>query len=35
MEDEASGRIMEPAHADVLIPMPDIVLHDNTSTMKH
>lgn len=34
-EDEASGRIMEPAHPDVLIPMPDIELYDNTNTIKH
>lgn len=34
-KDEASGRIMEPAHPDVLIPMPDIELYDNTNTIKH
>lgn len=35
MKDEASSSIMEPAHPDILIPMPDKVLHDNTNTMKH
>lgn len=34
-KDEASGRIMEPAHPDILIPMPDIELYDNTNTIKH
>lgn len=26
---------MEPAHPDVLIPMPDIELYDNANTIKH
>lgn len=35
VKDEASGRIMEPAHPDILIPMPDMELYDNTNTIKH
>lgn len=34
-KDKASSRIMEPAHPDILIPMPDIELYDNMNTIKH